>query len=135
MAVNWRLAAPEMAYILDNAQAKVVLIEEEFLEHLDKMELARNPKIVVVGEAGDHLSYAAWIDGVSTQVGGRSQSGFVGFVSNRRFSEVYLEDPFISGAVLGLDNVSWSVPEPASAALLWLALATFAGGACARRRI
>ena len=30
VAVNWRLAPPEMAYILDNAEAKVALVEEEF---------------------------------------------------------------------------------------------------------
>ena len=30
VAVNWRLAAPEMAYILDNAEAKVLLAEPNF---------------------------------------------------------------------------------------------------------
>ena len=63
VAVNWRLAAPEMAYILDNAEAKVVVIEEEFLGLLDAMELPRNPLVVIVGDGGEHLEYSAWIDG------------------------------------------------------------------------
>jgi long-chain acyl-CoA synthetase len=66
VAVNWRLAPPEMAYILDNAEVKVVLIEGEFLDHLAKMELPANPLIVVVGGESDHISYGDWIDGTST---------------------------------------------------------------------
>ena len=50
VAVNWRLAAPEMAYILDHAEAKVVLVEGEFLDHLAKMDLPREPLIVEVGD-------------------------------------------------------------------------------------
>ena len=37
VAVNWRLAPPEMAYILDNAEAKVVVVEAEFLDHVAAM--------------------------------------------------------------------------------------------------
>ncbi len=66
VAVNWRLAPPEMAYILDNAEAKVVLVEAEFLDHLEKMELPRNPLIIVVGGDSAHRSYTDWIDGQST---------------------------------------------------------------------
>ncbi len=66
VAVNWRLAPPEMAYILDNAEAKVVLLEAEFLGHLDKMELPGKPLIVVVGEGGPHISYVDWISGQAT---------------------------------------------------------------------
>jgi len=66
VAVNWRLAPPEMAYILDNAEAKVVLVEGEFLDHLDKMELPRDPLIIEVGGSGTHTSYDAWIEGRST---------------------------------------------------------------------
>ena len=56
VAVNWRLAPPEMAFILENAEAKVVLVEGEFLGHLDKMELPRNPLIIVVGGDGPNVS-------------------------------------------------------------------------------
>lgn len=55
VAVNWRLAAPEMAYILDDAQAKVVVVEEEFVGHIDQITLAADPLIVVVGAGGDRL--------------------------------------------------------------------------------
>ncbi|WP_395154628.1 long-chain-fatty-acid--CoA ligase [Ilumatobacter sp.] len=62
VAVNWRLAPPEMAFILDNAEAKVVLVEGEFLGHLDKMELPRNPLIIEVGGNGANVSYSEWIE-------------------------------------------------------------------------
>ncbi len=66
VAVNWRLAPPEMSYILDNAAAKVVIIEEEFLGHLDRMDLPLDPLIVVVGDGGGRLEYSDWIDGQPT---------------------------------------------------------------------
>jgi long-chain acyl-CoA synthetase len=65
VAVNWRLAPPEMAFILENAEVKVVLVEGEFLEHLDKMELPRNPLIIEVDGNGANVSYSEWIDGRS----------------------------------------------------------------------
>lgn len=66
VAVNWRLAPPEMAYILDNAEAKVVLVEGEFLDHLDKMDLPRNPMIIEIDGDGRHTSYGDWIADQST---------------------------------------------------------------------
>ncbi len=65
VAVNWRLAPPEMAFILENAEVKVVLVEGEFLGHLDKMDLPRNPLIIEVGGDGANMSYSDWIDGQS----------------------------------------------------------------------
>lgn len=61
VAVNWRLAPPEMAYILDHAEAKVVVVDQEFAGHLEKMELPADPLIVIVGASGDHTTYANWI--------------------------------------------------------------------------
>jgi long-chain acyl-CoA synthetase len=61
VAVNWRLAAPEMDYILDNAEAKVVVVEAEFLDHLDKMDLPRSPHMIAVGGESSHPQYADWI--------------------------------------------------------------------------
>ncbi len=70
VAVNWRLAPPEMDYILTNAEAKVVLVEPEFLDHVSKMELSLNPIIVCVGDAGDSpvetVSYTDFIAGHGT---------------------------------------------------------------------
>jgi len=61
VAVNWRLAPPEMAYILDHARVKVLLVGEEFLGHLEKMQLASRPKVVVIGAGGEYPSYEDWI--------------------------------------------------------------------------
>lgn len=66
VAVNWRLAPPEMAYILDNAEAKVVLIEGEFLDHLAKMVLPGDPMIIEVNGHGHHTAYVDWIADKST---------------------------------------------------------------------
>jgi long-chain acyl-CoA synthetase len=62
LAVNWRLAAPEMEYILNHSQAKVLLIGEEFLGHLAQMNLDTVKQVVVVGsDAGGHVLYQDWI--------------------------------------------------------------------------
>ena len=69
VAVNWRLAAPEMAYIVNDAEAKVLVVDEFFAEQLSAMieeGLEHNPQIIVIGAAGDHRSYADWVDGQST---------------------------------------------------------------------
>jgi len=65
VAVNWRLAPPEMEYILDNAEAKVLLIGAEFLGHLAKMNLATVTTIVVLGDSDEHQSYEDWFAGQS----------------------------------------------------------------------
>ncbi len=66
VAVNWRLAPPEMEYILTHAEVKVVAFDPEFLEHYDKMSLDLDPTLIVVGEASaGRLSYDDWIDGHS----------------------------------------------------------------------
>jgi long-chain acyl-CoA synthetase len=60
LAVNWRLAPPEMEYILNNAEAKVLLIGEEFIGHLEKMKLETIKRVLVVGTAGDVTRYEDW---------------------------------------------------------------------------
>ena len=64
VAVNWRLAPPEMAYIVNDSQAKVLVIHEEFAEQLATFEadLTHVQRIVVIGSAGDHVSYDEWRD-------------------------------------------------------------------------
>ena len=62
LAVNWRLAPREMEYILENAEARVLLVGEEFLGHLAKMKLDGVRRIVVLGESGGkQLRYEDWI--------------------------------------------------------------------------
>ncbi|HEY5664430.1 MAG TPA: long-chain-fatty-acid--CoA ligase, partial [Ilumatobacter sp.] len=66
VAVNWRLAPPEMEYILDNAEAKVLLIGAEFLGHLAKMNLSTVTTVVVLGESDEYPSYSDWLAGQPT---------------------------------------------------------------------
>ncbi|MEM9654183.1 MAG: long-chain-fatty-acid--CoA ligase [Actinomycetota bacterium] len=65
VAVNWRLAPPEMEYILGNAEAKVLLVGEEFLDHLEKMDLPTVTTTIVIGEdtSHGHADYRSWIAG------------------------------------------------------------------------
>ncbi|MEZ4332647.1 MAG: long-chain-fatty-acid--CoA ligase [Myxococcota bacterium] len=65
LGVNWRLAPPEMEYILNHAQARVLLVGAEFLGHLAKMKLETVRRVVVIdGEAGvidGAVRHADWI--------------------------------------------------------------------------
>ena len=68
LAVNWRLAAPEMEYILNHAQAKVLFIGAEFLGHLAEMKLETVEQVVVMtGDPGGYTAYEDWIAGHSTE--------------------------------------------------------------------
>ena len=66
VAVNWRLAPPEMAYILNHSKIKVLFIGEDFLEHLAKMDLEGDPTIVVLGESDTFTTHSDWIAGHPT---------------------------------------------------------------------
>jgi long-chain acyl-CoA synthetase len=61
VAVNWRLAPPEMAYILNHSKIKVLFIGDEFLDHLAKMDLEGDPTIIVLGKSDTYVTYADWI--------------------------------------------------------------------------
>jgi long-chain acyl-CoA synthetase len=61
LAVNWRLAPPEMEYILNDAETRVLLIGEEFLPCLETMNLTSVRRVVVIGSGGEHIGYADWI--------------------------------------------------------------------------
>ncbi len=69
VAVNWRLAPPEMAYIVNDAEAKVLVVHEDFAEQLEAFaaDLEHTTTIVVIGSTPDalgvdHIRYADWID-------------------------------------------------------------------------
>ena len=59
VAVNWRLAPPEIAFILNDARAPVLVVGEEFVPAIDahRAELAALRCVVTVGE-----EYERWID-------------------------------------------------------------------------
>ncbi|MEM1246203.1 MAG: long-chain-fatty-acid--CoA ligase [Acidobacteriota bacterium] len=65
VAVNWRLAPKEMEYILENSEAKTLLIGEEFLDALDQMELTVVEQVIVIGTPrhDEQTSYEEWIAG------------------------------------------------------------------------
>jgi long-chain acyl-CoA synthetase len=65
VAVNWRLAPREMAYIVDNSRAKVLAVGAAFLGHLADIELDPAVQVVVIGDPGDS-GYPSWDDWVAS---------------------------------------------------------------------
>jgi len=64
VAVNWRLAPPEISFIVNDAEAKVLVISSEFLSQLDQLapDLTTVTTIVVIGEeTGAHVGYEEWL--------------------------------------------------------------------------
>ncbi len=61
---NWRLAPPEVQFIVDDAKAKVLVIGAEFAEMIDSIadELPTVDKIVVIGEHPTHESFDTWMN-------------------------------------------------------------------------
>ncbi len=66
VAVNWRLAPPEMEFIINNSEAKVLFVGPEFLDHIAKIELTTVDLIIVNGDPGStgHQSFEAWMAGL-----------------------------------------------------------------------
>ena len=65
VAVNWRLAAPEIEYVLNHCQAKVLLVGQAFAAQLMQMKLAHLRQIIVVGDDGpsEYPRFSRWIGG------------------------------------------------------------------------
>ncbi|MDR3448588.1 MAG: long-chain-fatty-acid--CoA ligase [Alphaproteobacteria bacterium] len=63
VAVNWRLAAPEMAYILGDSDVKILFVQTEFFAHLAKIkdQLPSVRKIIAIGDHPDYENYKDWI--------------------------------------------------------------------------
>src|SRR5437867_2018162 len=59
VAVNWRLAPAEMAYIVNDAAARLLFVGADFLGHLEAFEgsLKTVEKIVVIAAHPRHESY------------------------------------------------------------------------------
>ncbi|HUR77556.1 MAG TPA: long-chain-fatty-acid--CoA ligase [Acidimicrobiales bacterium] len=68
VAVNWRLAPPEIAGVLQDSQAKVLVVGHGFVDVLDAIagELAAIKKIVVIGGHEGYESWDEWVDGQAT---------------------------------------------------------------------
>lgn len=62
--VNWRLAAPEVEFIVNDMQAKVLVVGSEFAPVLDAIapNLTTVTKVLVVGEHAGYESWDAWVE-------------------------------------------------------------------------
>jgi long-chain acyl-CoA synthetase len=70
VAVNWRLAAPEVAQVVNDAAAKVLVASAEYLPVLDQVvgQLTTVKEVVVIGEdGGPHRTYADWLASAAPQ--------------------------------------------------------------------
>jgi acyl-CoA synthetase (AMP-forming)/AMP-acid ligase II len=64
VSVNWRLAPPEIAYILKDARAEVIFVGEAFAGLLTSAlpDLETSSKVIVIdGVANDWLNYGTWV--------------------------------------------------------------------------
>ncbi len=64
VAVNWRLAPPEISFVVNDARAKVLIVSSDFLGQLELLapDLTTVTTIVVVGDdAGGHIGYEDWL--------------------------------------------------------------------------
>jgi long-chain acyl-CoA synthetase len=63
VAVNWRLAPPEAAFIVNDAAAKVLVVGEELSSLLAGFEadLTSTETILVIGDHDRHPSYEPWV--------------------------------------------------------------------------
>jgi long-chain acyl-CoA synthetase len=64
VGVNWRLAPAEMAFIVNDSRAKVVVVGPDFVPHIEKIEpdLATVATILVRGPHARYTSYETWRD-------------------------------------------------------------------------
>jgi long-chain acyl-CoA synthetase len=71
VAVNWRLAPPEMAFVINDSEAKVLVVASDFRAQLEQLagDLTTVTTIVLVGADGDgedtagSVGYEAWLAG------------------------------------------------------------------------
>jgi long-chain acyl-CoA synthetase len=77
VSVNWRLAPAEMAQIIQDAQATVVIVGPEFTGHVEKIEsgLAHVHTIVAVGGHERWPDYEDWIGAQAADDPGVTSSG------------------------------------------------------------
>jgi len=67
--IGWRLAAPEIAYIVGDSDAKLVFVGPELIGHVEEVgaELTHRPVVVAMEAdgAGEHQTFEAWRDAQS----------------------------------------------------------------------
>ncbi len=77
VSVNWRLAPAEMAQIIEDAQAEVVIVGREFVSHVEKIEgdLSGVRVIVAIGSHERWPTYDDWVEAQQAEDPGASSSG------------------------------------------------------------
>jgi long-chain acyl-CoA synthetase len=63
--VNWRLAAPEMLHVLEDAQATVLVVGSEFFNHIEAIEDRLTTVRTVVAIGGDHARWPLFDDWIA----------------------------------------------------------------------
>ncbi|HEV3190103.1 MAG TPA: AMP-binding protein, partial [Polyangiaceae bacterium] len=68
VAVNWRLAPPEVEYVLADSGSKILFVDPEFAPMVESMRdwLTALERVVVLGPGGAGKDYAAWRDAQPT---------------------------------------------------------------------
>jgi len=74
--INWRLAAPEVAFIVNDAEAKVLVVGPDFVPVLDAIasDLTTVTKIVVIGGHPNYEDYEGWVERHDAQDPGTSST-------------------------------------------------------------
>lgn len=67
VGINWRLAMPEIDFILDDGEVKLLVIEEEYLGAIGALKLPRKPMILTVGGDGTNTEFTDWLNAQSTK--------------------------------------------------------------------
>jgi long-chain acyl-CoA synthetase len=64
--LNWRLAPAEMAYIIDDAQAVLLVAHQEFASQVAAIEASAKSlrEVILIGDDGQHRAYAGWLASV-----------------------------------------------------------------------
>ncbi len=70
VSVNWRLAPPEIAYVINDAQAEILFVGEEFFPAIEKIRHELTTVRTIVAFNGKHAqwqSFATWRDSFPDQ--------------------------------------------------------------------
>ena len=65
--INWRLAPPEVEFIVNDASAKVLIVHKDFLQVLEAIRpnLVHTKLVVVIGGSGGDVDYETWVAGAA----------------------------------------------------------------------
>lgn len=106
--VNWRLAPPEIAWIVDNSEATVFVFGREFADVVEKArdEMPRVETYVCLGNDERYASYEIWLGNDATDPAVESKPDDVAF---QLYSSGTTGLP--KGAMLSNDNLFALVPD------------------------